>query len=215
VVRPARLAALALMLGLGAAGSVRAQQVEFEALAGLYTASQAEVGAMLELGEDGRYRYQLSYGALDEWSAGVWARQDDAVVLKSDPSVAPAFEVSDEGSSNGNLSVQLVLPSGFDPQYFAITLHRQDGSASFESMASGTLDIPMGDNPVVSMRPVLPVMDVTGPEVAIPAGGAALRIVFKPNDLGFAAFTDEVLERNGDAFELARHGIAVRLRRAR
>ena len=81
--RPARLAVLALMLGLGASGPVRAQQVEVEALAGLYTASQAEVGAMLELGEDGRYRYQLSYGALDEWSAGFWARQDDAVVLKS------------------------------------------------------------------------------------------------------------------------------------
>jgi hypothetical protein len=136
-------------------------------------------------------------------------------VLKSDPSVAPAFEVSDEGNANGRLSVQLVLPSGFDPQYFAVTLHRKDGSASFESMASGTLDILMGDNPVVSMRPVLPVMDVTGPEVAIPAGGAALRIVFKPNDLGFAAFPGEVLERNGDAFELERHGIVVRLRRGR
>ena len=168
---------------------------------------------MLELGGDGRYRYQLSYGALDEWSAGVWTKEADAIVLQSDAFVAPAFEVSNEGSGTGTLSVKLVLPEGFDPQYFAIAVHRKDGLASFERISSGSFEIEMGDNPVVSIRPVLAVIDLLGPETLIPGGGAALKIAFKPNDLGFAGFSGELLQRRGQAFELARHEITIRFRK--
>lgn len=200
-----------------AAGAVTPShaQVDESTIAGLYDGSRSEVAAMLELGEDGRYRYQLAYGALDEWSAGTWTRQGDAVVLQSDPYVAPAFEVSEQGAGSGSLSVTMDLPNGLDPQYFAVTLHRKDGSAAFESMTSDGLEIPMGDNPVVSLRPVLPVMDLMGPSFAVPEGGAALKIAFRPNDLGFAGFSGEVLARSGVAFAMARHGLTLRFRRVR
>jgi len=205
---------LAAALALGAVGAASAQD-DRASVAGVYTGSQAEVGTMLELGADGRYRYQLSYGALDEWSAGTWTRENDAIVLQSDAFVAPLFEVSSDAGSAGELSVKLDLPDGFDPQYFAVMVHRKDGSASFESMRADGLVLPMGDNPVVSVRPVLPVMDLLGPEVAVPAGGAVLKIVFKPNDLGFVGFSREVMPRNGDAYELVRHGLTLRFRTAR
>ena len=190
-------------------------QEDTEAVAGLYTGNQTEVAAMLELGDDGRYRYQLSYGALDEWSAGSWTSGKDAVLLQSDPFVAPAFEFSDLGSKTGELTIKMGLPEGMDPQYFAVTLHRKDGSASFESMSATGLAIPMGDNPVVSVRPVLPVMDLLGPTFSVPDGGAALKIGFKPNDLGFVEFPCEVLPNTGGAFELERHGRTLRFRKAR
>ncbi len=212
-VRHLRAALAALMLAFGCIGPAQAQD-DSASVAGLYSGSQAEVGAMLELGEDGRYRYQLSYGALDEWSAGAWKKQDQAVVLQSDPFVAPAFEFSDQGGSKGELSVKMALPDGMDPQYFALTLHRKDGSASFESMSAAGLVLAMGDNPVISVRPALPVMDLLGPTFAVPEGGAALNILFKPNDLGFVGFSGEVLPRNGEGvFELARHGIVLRFRK--
>jgi hypothetical protein len=214
VARSLAMVLAVLILAASAAAPVRAQD-EGGDLAGLYTGSQAEVGAMLELDENGRYRYELSYGALDEWSAGTWTKQGDAVVLQSDPYVAPAFEMSEQGPASGGLTVTMDLPNGLDPQYFAVTLHRKDGSAAFESMTSVGLEIPMGDNPVVSLRPVLPVMDLMGPSFAVPEGGAALKIAFRPNDLGFAGFSGEVLARSGTAFAMARHGLTLRFRRVR
>ncbi len=208
-----RLTALgAVLLSLGSFAQAHAQE-DSEAGAGLYTGNQMEVAAMLELGGDGRYRYQLSYGALDEWSAGTWTRQADGIVLQSDAFVAPAFEVSNEGSGTGALSLELDLPSGFDPQYFAIAVHRKDGMASLERIPSGSLVLAMGDNPVVSLRPVLAVIDLLGPEIPVPVGGAALKIAFKPNDLGFAGFSGDVLLRKGQAFELVRHEITIRFRK--
>lgn len=206
------VALAALILALGGSAPARAQG-DASTLAGLYSGSQAEVGTMLELGEDGRYRYQLAYGALDEWSAGTWTSEDNAIVLQSDPFKAPLFTVSGESNQSGELSVKLDLPDGFDPQYFAIALHRKDGTASFERIASGSMVIAMGDNPVVSARPVLPVMDLFGPSFAVPGGGADLKISFEPNDLGFVGFSREILPRSGDAFELQRHELTLRFRR--
>ncbi len=203
-------AAFAALVGLGSPALAQDDSV---VVAGLYSGSQAEVAAMLELGEDGRYRYQLSYGALDEWSAGTWKKQDQMVVLQSDPFVAPAFELSEGSTRTGELSVKMVLPDGMDPQYFAVTLHRKDGSASFESMRAEGLEVPMGENPVVSVRPVLPVMDLLGPTFPVRESGADLKITFKPNDLGFAGFSGEVMQASEGAFELAGHGITLRFRK--
>jgi hypothetical protein len=188
-------------------------QSDLASVAGLYDGGQAEIAAMLELAADGRYRYQLSYGALDEGSAGTWTRQNEAIVLQSDPFVPPAFTVTAGEGRTGELAVRLDLPDGFDPQYFALTVHRKDGSASFQDVPAGGLVLPMGDNPVVSLRPLLPVMDLLGPEHAVPAGGAALTITFTPNDLGFVGFDREVLPRNGEVYELSRHGRTLRFRK--
>lgn len=50
-------------------------------LAGLYDGGQMEIAAALELGKDGRFRYGLSYGALDEIAAGSWQAEADTIVL--------------------------------------------------------------------------------------------------------------------------------------
>ena len=184
-----------------------------ESPVGLYDGHQMEIGAHLELSADGRYRYELSYGALDEWSAGTWVRDGESIVLTSDPFTPPAFDIREDGKRTGSLAIRMDLPDGFDAQYFWLKLVHADGSSTFESMTRDGLDIPMGDNPVVSLQPILPVMDLMGPTVAVPSAGAALRIAFKPNDLGVAGFDHERLPRNGDAYELARHGRTIRFRK--
>lgn len=208
-----RFACLAVfLLAFFGPGHAHAQD-DKEALAGLYDGSQTEVAAALELAPEGRYRYRLSYGALDEWSVGTWTQVDGAVVLHSDPFTAPEFASSTSANPSGKLSVKLVLPDGFDPQYFAMNVYRKDGSASIVDLASGSLDLAMGDNPVVSVRPVLPVMDLLGPAFSVLDGGADMTIAFKPNDLGFVGFSREAMTRNGDGFELQRHGVTLRFRR--
>ena len=48
---------------------------------GFYTTNQMEVGAALELDSDGRFRYQLDYGAVSEAAEGVWSSDGTMVYL--------------------------------------------------------------------------------------------------------------------------------------
>jgi hypothetical protein len=49
--------------------------------AGFYTTSQIEVGAALQLDEDGRFQYQLDYGAVSEAAEGSWSSDGTTVYL--------------------------------------------------------------------------------------------------------------------------------------
>ena len=48
---------------------------------GFYTTQQIEVGAALELDADGRFQYQLDYGAVSEAAEGSWSSDGTAVYL--------------------------------------------------------------------------------------------------------------------------------------
>ena len=51
--------------------------------AGFYRSHQMEIGAALELQPDGRFRYQLDYGAVSEGAEGRWTAKDGVVLLTS------------------------------------------------------------------------------------------------------------------------------------
>lgn len=72
-----------------AAASTAPAAVHSTSLVGTYDGGQMEIAAGLELRADGRFRYALSYGALDEEAAGTWTVSGSQVLLTSDPSVAP------------------------------------------------------------------------------------------------------------------------------
>ena len=56
---------------------------EPQPLVGFYRAHQIEVGAALQLDEDGRFQYQLDYGAVSEAAEGSWTSDGSAVYLTS------------------------------------------------------------------------------------------------------------------------------------
>src|SRR4051794_23210278 len=56
-----------------------------DSVAGLYQSQQMEIGAALELEKNGRYRYQLDYGAVSESASGTWTFDDRDVRLTSAP----------------------------------------------------------------------------------------------------------------------------------
>lgn len=72
------IAAAALLLGLAQAPAV-------PDLAGLYETQQMEVAAALELQAEGRFRYVLTYGAVDEAAEGDWSFDGSSVRLTSNP----------------------------------------------------------------------------------------------------------------------------------
>jgi hypothetical protein len=51
------------------------------AVAGFYMSHQIEVGAALELEADGKFQYQLDYGAVSEAAEGNWSSDGTTVYL--------------------------------------------------------------------------------------------------------------------------------------
>jgi len=48
---------------------------------GFYRSNQMEIGAALQLDEDGRFQYQLDYGAVSEAAEGNWSSDGSTVYL--------------------------------------------------------------------------------------------------------------------------------------
>jgi hypothetical protein len=48
---------------------------------GFYHSNQIEVGAALQLDEDGKFQYQLDYGAVSEAAEGNWSTDGNVVYL--------------------------------------------------------------------------------------------------------------------------------------
>ena len=55
--------------------------VEAASPAGFYRSHQMEIGAALELDEDGRFMYQLDYGAVSEAAEGNWSSDGTTLFL--------------------------------------------------------------------------------------------------------------------------------------
>jgi hypothetical protein len=51
------------------------------AVIGFYMSHQIEVGAALELDQDGKFQYQLDYGAVSEAAEGTWSSDGTTVYL--------------------------------------------------------------------------------------------------------------------------------------
>jgi hypothetical protein len=52
-------------------------------LAGFYRSNQMEIGAALQLDPDGKFQYQLDYGAVSEAAEGEWSSDGTSVYLTS------------------------------------------------------------------------------------------------------------------------------------
>src|SRR6478609_2615763 len=99
------------------------------ALPGLYDGSQPEVAAQLELRTDGRFRYGLSYGALDEEAQGTWTFDSGNVHLTSDPVTGPVFDnISAAPGQRGRFAVTLDVPPNIGREFFDVLLRMSDGS---------------------------------------------------------------------------------------
>lgn len=107
----AKSRAIALLLLLLAPTPVLAT----DAAIGLYSAVEGpELASRLELRADGRFRYQLSYGALDEGAEGRWQREGAAILLFTEPRPKPPVFRADSMVASGDavLSLTVLWPNG-------------------------------------------------------------------------------------------------------
>jgi hypothetical protein len=185
-------------------------------LVGTYDGGQTEMAAALELRVDGRFRYALSYGALDEEAEGGWTSQGSGVLLTSDPVTPPRFVLLQvRRTSDNQLSVKLDLPRGMSGQYFQVEARLADGtSVSRQLTENGDLPAFTPAVQATSVRLLLPIQDFNSAEVRLAGvGGHELRFRFEPNDLGKVAFARTALANDDGDLVLRRYDRTIRFRR--
>jgi len=187
-------------------------------LVGTYDGRQMEMAAGIELKADGRFRYGLSYGALDEEAVGRWTARGDQVLLTSDPVTAPRFVLVSQGrAADGMLQVSLDVPKGVSRQYFDALLLKPNGQAERKQLTEDGLSSHFTrDNVPSSIRMLFPVFQVIGDPVRLdPSSGYAVRFRFEPNDLGKVAFQATPLKIVNGELLLDRHGRTIRFKRSK
>lgn len=184
-------------------------------LPGQYDASAPEIAAGLVLSPNGRFRYELSYGALDERAQGRWEADASNVLLTSDPVSPPRFVlVSEAPAPEGAFRLGLDLPDGIAPHYFNALLVLKDGRTIGAPLGYEDWVVPLGpDDEAVSVKIQLPVLDIESEHIALSNGSASVvRLRFEPHDLGAVAFARDPLVIDGRELMLNRHDRTLRFR---
>lgn len=186
-------------------------------LAGTYVTSQMEMAGALELGADGRFRYQLEYGAVSETAEGDWRIDGQAVELTSNPMPTPPdfALVRDESAPSGELYVRLEN-GGFSwsPLEILVSFEGESRPVLLQAEADGSVALSPGKR-ATSVRMMLPVYAVAGTPVELSAdNGHRLLFRLQPNDLGKALFRREPLIIDGSSIIMTRYDTHVVFRRA-
>lgn len=189
-------------------------------LAGEYDGSQMEMAAELVLHPDGRFDYGLSYGALDEESAGRWTATADAVTLRSDPVTPPAYSFEDKGAEHpGTVTARLEIAEGPNPQFFSFVL-TGDGIAPIEADVRQDGEAVLAYDPAhppSAIRVLLPIYELVSQPFPIDLSKDGRRVVvrFRPNDLGRVMFEDAVLPITDEGLRMERFGRTITFRKRR
>jgi hypothetical protein len=222
---PAAVVARRIMLALVgsivlilAAASAAPAAAQSTSLVGTYDGGEMEIAAGLELRADGRFRYALSYGALDEEAAGTWTVSGSQVLLTSNRVAAPRFVlVSRSRSGDGVLQIGLDVPKGLSPQYFDAVITSTNGQTERQQLSDDGLSWRFTSASVpTSIRMLFSVFNVISEPIQVdPSSGYSLRFRFEPNDLGKVAFQATPLKIVNAELLLDRHGRTIRFKRSR
>ncbi len=176
-----------------------------------------EAAGALELGANGRFRYALTYGALDETSEGVWHQQGPRIFLTTDPKPRPpSFTVaSAEPGKPGVFQLRLENPAGQPiPNIEIRTTFKSGETDSAMTRTSPETDHWMeadidAQRIPVSLQFHIPVFEIDSQPIPIDVTKARrYRVVLDPADLGVRDFQDWALDVRQDMLvpEGAREG---------
>ena len=210
------LAAVVFSLSGLAAAQVGPPSPGPRCLAGAYDGGQMEIAASMELLDNQRFRYMLSYGAIDEVAEGRWERGGGGVLLTSDPVTPPAFTLEGQTpAAERRLSLTLDVPRGVSRQFFDVIVRFADGRTAQRQFTEDGLviDLAERDKPV-GVAVLLAMFDVQSETYPVDfAAGGDVRVRFTPNDLGTVAFDRTLVDFDKQDLLLERHGRTLRFRR--
>lgn len=203
MMRTAGLAVWALAL-VAAAPAVA--QSSFE---GTYRlADGPDVAGELILTPDGRFRYALIAGALDELAEGRWVAVDGKVQLYTEPKPKPpVFSIGPQSvTTDGPLKLLVTWPKGDGIAGIDFTIGFDSGPPITDYTQYYGWTMPADEKRIPRwIELVEPIHGVASPRFTIDiAKGNALTFVLTPNDLGIVDFAGTVVERVGDRLVMHR-----------
>ena len=185
-------------------------------LAGRYvTAEGPDVAGRLVLTKDGRFRYALAAGALDEQAQGRWVRRDEQACLTTEPTPKPPEFHAIPPSSEQTATVMVETRGGRGIPGVDFWL----GFDSGEPIASYTQEdgwtIPRTDKRVPRwIELAVPMHRLVSPRFTIAAEAKGrFRAVLVPNDIGVVNFQGACLEAKDGGFVLHRAEGDMKFRR--
>ena len=185
---------------------------------GTYDGGQMEVAAALALSANGRFHYELSYGALDEEATGKWTMSGDRILLVSDPVKPPRyFVVSQEKGPEGVLRIIMDFDDPEYQQYFDALIGKSDGSVDDVQLGIDglTWSFPSGVTPT-SVRLLFDVYQLLSDPLPLAAGpGYLIHYRFEANDLGKVDFSNEPIKIVHGELLLDRHGLTLTFKRVK
>ncbi|MES2147475.1 MAG: hypothetical protein V4491_06465 [Pseudomonadota bacterium] len=206
------------MVGIALILLAPAASTEPPPASGFYQAHQMEMGAAIELSPDGRFRYQLDYGAVSESGEGDWSSTGTAIVLTSNPMPAPPmFElVRDDPAPLGQIFVTLENPQGFGtPLYVVATVIGSDIGNRLSTDDDGRLEAADGAA-ITAIAPLIPGIGLTASTFELARDrGHRLLLRFHANDFDQARFDHQALPIDGGDLLLNRYDTTIRFQRAK
>lgn len=203
-----------LVLGLVAlaGGSAAPAQAPLE---GIYITEQMEMASALELMPEGRFRWFLSYGALDLSAEGRWRRDGDAVLLDTEPAVRPPrVEFVGTGSEEAEgLVVQIKDANGQTPEYLTVQAEYESGEPGQAMFDQTVYRFEPSDRRIVAIRVGSNIFQFWADRVPVPAGARQMRFRFDPGDLGRADFRGTRAALGGNGLDLPVMGEPLHYRR--
>lgn len=177
-----------------------------------------EAAAQLELLPDHRFRYALTYGALDEVAEGRWAAAPGGVTLTTEPAPVPAsFALAAaRRDPDAPFTVRVTGPGGQGVALIDISVGFDSGepATGYTQDDGWTLRERDGRTPRW-IELSLPIYGVGPQRFAIDAAKANdFEFRLTPNDLGIADFRALPLRAKGDALIMVRGNAALRFVRA-
>lgn len=211
--RAAASALLAAILPSGAIAQPPLPTGLYRAVAGPDTAS------MIELAPDGRFRYQMSEGALDEESSGRWTQTADGVTLLTLPRPRPPeFRMGPIGEDKATAFSLKVILQGSGP---LAGVYVRVGFTNGDRQAASTQDDGWSLPPDETRQPAWfelsePIHGVASPRFDLPDDRhMAVTVTLTPNDIGVADFTDTPVTISGNKLVLHWRGRDIAYERAR
>lgn len=173
-----------------------------------------DAASELELTPDGRFRYYLVYGALDEMAEGIWRRQGPQYRLTTQPTpVPPQFLLEKaELTPAPGLAVKVRGPDGDGIAGIDISVRLDDGSEmeGYTQEDGWQLVVPAGRR-AETISLAIPIYGVRSPDFPVNLARAnRLGFVLETNDLGQVDFRDMLLEPGDGYVEMIRDGARLR-----
>jgi len=158
----------------------------------------------LELGADGKFRYVLSEGALDEHAEGTWTESGGDIRLTTAPKpVAPVFARGpDAGADAATMRVRLADGRDLAGVDFRLGLTSGSSVAGY-TQAEGWSFADASERKIAWVELYEPIYGVASPHFTIdPPASGGLVFVLTPNDIDTVDFANAQLERRSDDFVL-------------